>query len=94
MLRLLFFKKVGVNVCRPGSARDGGLVWVKGESSEVMILLSLCKGVELDLTSLFPLPESFLNSPPGLYPPEPLPFYPYNPNPPPGHLPAYESGEF
>ncbi|XP_061893915.1 poly(rC)-binding protein 2-like isoform X1 [Entelurus aequoreus] len=55
------------------------------------MLLSLCEGVRLHLESLFPLPRVLSTLFPRVYnPPEPLPVYPYNPNPPPGHHSADE----
>lgn len=58
-----------------------GLAWVKGESSEVIILLSLCKGVELDLTSLFPLPRVLSKLSPGPLPSRTSPLLPLQPQP-------------
>lgn len=60
---------------------EWGLAWVKGESSEVIILLSLCKGVELDLTSLFPLPRVLSKLSPGPLPSRTSPLLPLQPQP-------------
>ncbi len=51
-----------------GSVQNEDSGRVKGESSEVKILLSLCKGVELDFTSLFPLPRVLSKLSPGFLP--------------------------
>lgn len=55
--------------------------WLKGGSSKVTVLLSLCKGVELDLASLFPLPRILSKLSPGFLPSRTSPLLPLQPQP-------------
>lgn len=67
--------------------RRGGSGWrVTGESSKVKLLLSLCKGVELDRASLFPLPRVLFKLSPGFLPSQTSPLLPLQPQPSPRSL--------
>ena len=72
---LHYFTELQIPLRARAAGREGA-GWCKVESSEVIIVLSLCKGVELDLTSLFPLPRILSKLSPGFLPSRTSPLLP------------------